>query len=80
MREGNVFTLSTPVGGGGGYSVRSSWGGWRYRSQVQPGGGVQLDQHEGGVPQPGVPKVPPGQVRTGGTPSGAGGMCSGPRS
>ena len=55
MREGNVFSLSTPVGWGGGYP-----------SQVQTGRGTSARSDGGGYQPP--PRVPPSQVRMGGTP------------
>ena len=81
MREGNVFSLSTPEEGGGvpqpgparSSQVQPGW----YPSQVQPG-------QDGGTPAGGVPgyphpqpgqnggylgyPLPPGLVRTGGVP------------
>ena len=71
MREGNVFSLSTPGGGvpgqvqtgGGGTPARSRWRGVPYPALD---GGVPQPGPDGGVPLDGVP--PPARSRRGGNP------------
>ena len=60
MTEGNVFTLSTIVGGGS-YLPRSRWGGYLL-SQVQVGGGTYFPRQGGStyLPRWGVPIFPGG--------------------
>ena len=68
MREGNVFSLSTPVGGGGVPWPGPARGGG-YPSQVQPGVPPRPSQDKGRVPQLGGGTWGiPYQVRTGGYP------------